>query len=278
MPKIQYHIHPFQQFAATLFDRVDPHSHLDLLNKMYPLQKFLTKLSNRGTEVETLTSGPGMVFTVRDMNDCIQEFCRDVILYCEKELKSRSDLHYQKEEHYRNLIYYKDQRITDMEKRIESMSKNIENLISAKLFERGNQLIYQLDSTSRLLILFKQTMYGLEQEVRSQILGEQSQKFKLQKDALDTQIEKLNDYKNHISQIVKEKFAADTDAMLVMLKKKTEEAANIDQETSMYKPPALYPGTGTSKYRKQGTITAPSGLSSMPYGGATVGEQGTTGP
>ena len=121
-------------------------------------------------------------------------------------------------------------------------------------------------------------MYGLEQEVRSQILGEQSQKFKLQKDALDTQIEKLNDYKNHISQIVKEKFAADTDAMLVMLKKKTEEAANIDQETSMYKPPALYPGTGTSKYRKQGTITAPSGLSSMPYGGATVGEQGTTGP
>ena len=52
----------------------------------------MTKLRNRGTEVETLTSGPGMVFTVRDINDCIQDFCRQIIQYGEKELKSRSDL------------------------------------------------------------------------------------------------------------------------------------------------------------------------------------------
>lgn len=68
----------------------------------------------------------------------------------------------------------KDQKITDMERRIKNTSKNIENIISAKLFEKGNQLIYQLDSTSRLLILFKQTMYGLETEVRNKILGEQA--------------------------------------------------------------------------------------------------------
>lgn len=37
-------------------------------------------------------------------------------------------------------------------------------------------------------------MFGLEDEIRSHVLGEQAQKFKLQKDALDTQIEKLNDF------------------------------------------------------------------------------------
>ena len=42
-------------------------------------------------------------------------------------------------------------------------------------------------------------MYGLETEIRSKILGEQAQKFKLQKDALDIQIEKLDDYKQHVS-------------------------------------------------------------------------------
>ena len=154
--------------------------------KLSFVQEFLTKLANRGTEVETLTSGPGVVFTKKDFNDAVQHFCRKVIVYGEQELKSRSDLFFQKEEHYLNLIYVKDQKITDMERRIKNTAKNIENIISAKLFEKGNQLIYQLDSTSRLLILFKQNMYGLEAEVRQKILGEQAQKFKLQKDALDT--------------------------------------------------------------------------------------------
>lgn len=106
-----------------------------------------------------------------------------------------------------------------MERRIRSTAKNIENTISSKLFEKGNQLIYQLDSTSRLLTLFKQNMYNLETEVKGKILGEQAQKFKLQKDALDTQIEKLNDYKQHVSQIVSAKFAADYDKICADLKK-----------------------------------------------------------
>lgn len=93
-----------------------------------------------------------------------------------------------------------------MERRIKNSAKNIENIISAKLFEKGNQLIYQLDSSSRLLILFKQTIFGLETEVKNKILGEQAQKFKLSKDALDTQIEKLNDYKQCVSQMVGDGF------------------------------------------------------------------------
>lgn len=34
VPTIQYHIHPFQQFAATLYDKVDPQMHLDVSNKV----------------------------------------------------------------------------------------------------------------------------------------------------------------------------------------------------------------------------------------------------
>ena len=58
-----------------------------------------------------------------------------------------------------------------------------------------------------------------------------------------------------------------------MLKKKTDEACNIDPVTSMYKPPVLYPGTGTSKYQKAGTIMA-QGVNSQPYGGAGIGIPG----
>ena len=50
--KIQLHIHPFQQYAATFYDKVDPNLHLDLCQKVVPVQSFLTKLRNRGTEVK----------------------------------------------------------------------------------------------------------------------------------------------------------------------------------------------------------------------------------
>lgn len=79
VPNIQYHVHPFQQFAATFYDNVDPNAHLDISNKLAAVQLFLTRMRNRGTQVETLTSGPGIVFTVKDMNDTLQEFCRSIL-------------------------------------------------------------------------------------------------------------------------------------------------------------------------------------------------------
>jgi len=71
---------------------VDVQYHLDMVVKLGFVQEYLTKLGNRGTDVETLTSGPGIVFTKKDFNDAIQNFCRKVIIYGEKELKSRCDL------------------------------------------------------------------------------------------------------------------------------------------------------------------------------------------
>ena len=85
--------------------------HLDVANKIGPVQIFLTKLRNRGTEVETLTSGPGMVFTIKDLNECMIDLCRQLVKFCEPELKSRSDLMCQQDIHYRELLYLKDQRI-----------------------------------------------------------------------------------------------------------------------------------------------------------------------
>jgi len=39
----------------------------------------LTRIRNRGTEVETLTAGPGIVVTLKDMSEIIMEFCRTTI-------------------------------------------------------------------------------------------------------------------------------------------------------------------------------------------------------
>jgi len=115
---IESHIHPFQSFASTLYSRVDPNSHLDMVTKLSEVQRFITKLQNRGTEVETLTSGPGMVFTIKDFNECVQILCRGLIKYSEREMRSRSENFAKKEAHYINLLYMKDRKIENLESRI----------------------------------------------------------------------------------------------------------------------------------------------------------------
>lgn len=68
-------VHPTQQFASTLYQSVDKDCHLNVVNKVEFVQSFLTKLRNRCTEVETLASGPGIVFSIKDFNECLQQFC-----------------------------------------------------------------------------------------------------------------------------------------------------------------------------------------------------------
>ena len=106
--QISSFIHPFQQFASVWFPTVDKNSHLDMVNKVSSVQKFLTRLKNRCTEVETLTSGPGIVFTIKDFNECVQMLWRDLIKYGEIELRSRSETAVLKESHLLHLIYIKD--------------------------------------------------------------------------------------------------------------------------------------------------------------------------
>ena len=52
------------------------------------------------------------------------------------------------------------------------MVANLENIIEARMFEKGNQLIYELDSSNRLLLLYKRALFDLEKRVYDRIQGE----------------------------------------------------------------------------------------------------------
>jgi hypothetical protein len=93
---------------VTLYDKVDPHSHLDAVNKCAQIQSFITRLKNRGTEVETLTSGTGYVFTLKDINDCVLSLAKGMIKYGEQELRSRCEFNAKSEERLKELLYCKD--------------------------------------------------------------------------------------------------------------------------------------------------------------------------
>jgi hypothetical protein len=65
-------------------------------------------MRNRGTAVSTSTSGPGLVMTIKDLNDILHEFCLSSITEYHKALKSRSETFSLIESHLRDQLYNKD--------------------------------------------------------------------------------------------------------------------------------------------------------------------------
>jgi len=106
--KIQAFIHPVQQFASTLDQEVDNRNHLDLITKVGPIQKMLTQIKNRSLEIETLTSGAGVVISRKDLNECLEECCRALIKSGEVEMKNRCDHLCMMAEQLEHQLYVKD--------------------------------------------------------------------------------------------------------------------------------------------------------------------------
>jgi hypothetical protein len=138
--QISAFIFPYQQFAGTLFETVDRNSHLDIVTKASFIQQFLTRLRNRWTEVETLTSGPGIVFSMKDFNDCIQTLCRGMIKYAETSLRSINETAHIKSQHLQHLVYVKERQMDYYKNKCQNFVNEIDKIINAKMTEKGKPI------------------------------------------------------------------------------------------------------------------------------------------
>ena len=106
-------------------------------------------------------------------------------------MRSRSEEYAIKEAHYINLLYVKDRKIENLESRIANTQENLDKLINSKMYEKGNQLIYELDNVNRQLRLFKDNVYLLEREIKSQLRDEFQEFFRKQQTKLDEAVFKF---------------------------------------------------------------------------------------
>ena len=97
------------------------------------MQSFLTKLRNRCTEVATLASGPGIVFSLKDFNECLQAFCQGMLKYSEAELRSRVETQHIRQSQYQHLLYMKDKAALYYRRKCEQFLGDIDKLVNAKI-------------------------------------------------------------------------------------------------------------------------------------------------
>jgi len=109
-----------------------------VLNKLDFVQQFLTKLRNRCTEVETLASGPGIVFSMKDFNECLQAFCQGLLKYCESELRTRVETLHIRSNQYQHLIYVKEQAALYYRRKCEQFLDDLDKMVNAKISQKGS--------------------------------------------------------------------------------------------------------------------------------------------
>ena len=197
--QVHAHVHPQQQFASTLFSSVDSNSHLDVVNKLTFVQSFLTKLRNRCTEVETLASGPGIVFSMKDFNECLQVFCQGLLKYGEGELRSRVETQHIRQNQYQHLLYMKEKQSLYYRKKCEQFLGDIDKLVNAKISQKGGQLIYELDVSQRELRVLRDN-YRLMRKMMLEDLKHEYMKKIMNKDNKIGELrDKFNEHRERVT-------------------------------------------------------------------------------
>lgn len=97
-----------QQFAATLDSTEDKRNHLDIVNKVAPVQKMLTQLKNRMLVIKTLTGGEGIIIRTKDLTTILEDMCRAILKNGEIEMRTRCEQLALQILQYENLLYAKD--------------------------------------------------------------------------------------------------------------------------------------------------------------------------
>lgn len=229
--KIQAYVHPSQQFASTLNSKIDSKSHLDIINKVAPIQKMLTQIKNRCLEIETLTSGTGIVISSKDLNECLEECCRQLIKYSEIEMRNRQEHLYTDLLQYENLIYIKDRQLLNLENKLHSAKVEMNKIINTKVFSRGNNLIYELDMTNRQIRLIKDNIFLLEKNLTEKIKLCYDRELDQTRMLLSDFRKQFSEYQQSVSAKIRAEVREEVNTIDGVMKKKANHYKDLGQKT-----------------------------------------------
>jgi hypothetical protein len=89
-------------------------------------------------EIETLTSGTGIVISVKDLNECLEEICRSLVKNGEIEMRTRCEYFALHQAQFENLLYIKDRQLLNMDSKLRHAKSELDKIINTKVFARGN--------------------------------------------------------------------------------------------------------------------------------------------
>lgn len=214
---------------------VDNRNHLDIINKVGPIQKMLTQIKNRCLEIQTLTSGVGVVISSKDLNECLEECCRSLIKYGEIEMRTRCEHLALSNVQYENLLYIKDRQLLNLESKLRSAKQEMNKIVNTKVFSRGNNLIYELDMTNRQLRLLKDNIFLLEKNLTEKIRLCYDRQLDETRIQLTDIVKKFKDHRETVKYSIEANVRQEINTIDQTMKQKANIYKDLEQQTDKEK-------------------------------------------
>ncbi|CDW82479.1 UNKNOWN [Stylonychia lemnae] len=230
---LEFYVHPCQQFASTRDQKVDKRNHLDIINKVSFAQRFLTQIKNRCLEIETITSGLGMVISQKDLNECLDEACRAIVKQGEVEMRTRCETFAMQQIQYENMIYIKDRQLLNMEEKLKHAKRELDKIIRTKVFSKGNQLVYELDTCTRQLRMIKDNIYEMEKKLSDKIRLEFDRELNQRTLELDECKRKFADFQMNVNARVMADVRENVNNIDTLMKNKADMFKDLSKNTSV---------------------------------------------
>jgi len=133
-----------------------------------------------------------------------------------------------KEQHYRELLYAKDQKIEHLERRLAEQVRVVDKMVNSRMYEKGNAIVYELDQANRSLKLLKDNIHTMEERIRKEVDWSYRNKLHHRESALYQETRKFADFKESFKTKMDEQVAEKQQQIRAAIKKKADAFRNLD--------------------------------------------------
>lgn len=161
-----------------------------------------------------------------------------------------------------NLLYIKDRQLQNMEHKLKHAKKELGKIIRTKVFSKGNQLVYELDHSSRQLRMIKDNVFEMEHKLTQTIKLLYERDLDQTRLALDECRRKFSDFQNNINARVMADVRENINSIDQIMKGKAEMFKDLQK---------LTPQTNTTI--NINNITIKNNGNTHHSGGLSVGDQ-----
>lgn len=162
------------------------------------------------------------MISTKDLNECLKDLCRNIVKFSEVEMRTRCEQMCMLLVQYENLLYGKDMQLLNLEHKLTHAKGELQKIVNTKVFARGNNLIYELDRSTRQLRLMKDNTFMLEKGLKEKIRIYFDKDLEQARMALDEQHKKYAEYKEALNSYVKADIKDDMNSIETLMKKRVE--------------------------------------------------------
>lgn len=101
------------------------------------------------------------------------------------------------------MLYNKDMQMLNLEHKLTHAKGELQKIVNTKVFARGNNLIYELDKSTRQLRLMKDNVFMLEKGLKEKIRIAFDKDLDSARMALEEQFKKYDEYKSALNAYMK---------------------------------------------------------------------------